>query len=75
MLTSRNYVVCDPVLAGHIQRNKTTLSFYSLIVEVTRRLIAFDAKATKITFHNMNGEHGPGGLMELVHEMSTYSVG
>lgn len=45
------------------------MSFYSLIVEVTRRLIAFDEDATRITFYNMNGEHGPGGLMSRVHEM------
>ena len=59
----------DATLAGHIQRNNRTLSFYSLIVEVTRRLIAFDANASRITFSNINGEHGPGGLMEAVHEM------
>lgn len=69
MLTSRNYIVTDATLAGLVQRNAKTMSFYSLIVEVTRRLIAFDAKATEITFYNMNGEHGPGGLMEAVHDM------
>lgn len=68
-MTSRNYIVSDATLAGLVQRNAKTLSFYSLIVEVTRRLIAFDADATRITFYNMNKEHGPGGLMEAVHEM------
>lgn len=69
MLTSRNYIVSDAPLAGHIQRNAKTLSFYSLIVEVTRRLIAFDRDAARISMYNMNGEHGPGGLMEAVHDM------
>lgn len=49
--------------------NAKTLSFYSLIVEVTRRLIAFDKDAARISMYNMNGEHGPGGLMEAVHDM------
>lgn len=69
MLTTRNYIVSDAILAGHIQRNAKTLSFYSLIVEVTRRLIAFDKDAARISMYNMNGEHGPGGLMEVVHDM------
>lgn len=69
MLSTRNYIVSDVTLAGHIQRNNKTLSFYSLIVEVTRRLIAFDKDAARISMHNMNGEHGPGGLMEAVHGM------
>ena len=69
MLTSRCYIVTDATLAGYVQRNAKSLSFYSLIVEVTRRLIAFDEQATRITFHNMNREHGPGGLMEAVHDM------
>ena len=75
MFTSRNYIVADATLAGVIQRNAKTLSFYSLIVEVTRRLIAFDEEATRITFHNMNGEHGPGGLMEAVHDMMNRQLG
>ena len=92
ILASRNYIVTDATLAGIIQRNNKTLSFYSLIVgestrccmmpvldmdglyanlelEVTRRLIAFDENASRITFDNINGEHGPGGMMECVHEM------
>ena len=69
ILASRNYIVTDATLAGIIQRNNKTLSFYSLIVEVTRRLIAFDENASRITFDNINGEHGPGGMMEVVHEM------
>ena len=69
ILGSRNYIVTDATLAGIIQRNNKTLSFYSLIVEVTRRLIAFDENASRITFDNINGERGPGGMMEVVHEM------
>lgn len=69
MLTSRNYIIADANIAGHVQRNSKTLSFYSLIVEVTRRLIAFDENAAQISMWNMNGEHGPGGLMSAVHEM------
>ncbi|KAF2483207.1 cytochrome P450 [Neohortaea acidophila] len=69
MLSTRNYIVSDATLAGHIQRNNKTLSFYALIVEVTRRIIAFDKNAARISTHNMDGEHGPGGLMPAVHEM------
>ena len=69
MWTSRCYIVTDASLASLVQRNAKTLSFYSLIVEVTRRLIAFDSKAARISMYNMNGEHGPGGLMAAVHAM------
>ena len=70
MLSRRNYIVADPTLAGHVQRNSKSLSFYLLIVEVTRRLIAFDKHAAKITFQDMHREEGgPGGLMAEVHEM------
>lgn len=69
MLNTRNYIVTDPALAGHVQRNSKTLSSYLLIVEVTRRLIAFDKHAARITFQDMHGEDGPGGLMADVHEM------
>lgn len=69
MLNSRNYIVTDPTLAGHVQRNSKSLSFYLLIVEVTRRIIAFDKHAARITFQDIHGEDGPGGLMAAVHEM------
>lgn len=70
MLGTRNYIVADPTLAGHVQRNSKSLSFYLLIVEVTRRLIAFDKDAAQITFREMHREDGgPGGLMAEVHEM------
>ena len=69
ILNSRNYIIADATIAGQIQRNNKTLSFYSIIVEVTRRLIAFDENAARITFDNINGDKGPGGLMEAVHEM------
>lgn len=69
MLNTRNYIVTEPTLAGHVQRDQKSLSFYLLIVEVTRRLIAFDKNAARVTFENMHGENGPGGLMAEVHEM------
>ena len=75
ILSTRNYIISDATLAGIVQRNNRTLSFYSLIVEVTRRLIAFDDNATRITFDNINGEKGPGGLMEKVHEMTNRHLG
>lgn len=79
-MNTRNYIITDATLAGIIQRNNRTLSFYSLIVEITRRLIAFDDNATKITFNKIDGEPGeqstvPGGLMAKVHEMTNRHLG
>ncbi|EMC97660.1 hypothetical protein BAUCODRAFT_33384 [Baudoinia panamericana UAMH 10762] len=69
-LNSRTYIVTSPSLVAAVQRNTKTLSFYSVIVEVTRRMCAFDKDATKIIFHNMNQEHGrDGSLMAVVHDM------
>lgn len=75
MLNGRCYVVTDATIAGHVQRNSTTLSFYGLIVEITRRIIAFDRDAARISMYNMDGEHGPGGLMQVVHEMMNSHLG
>lgn len=76
MLNTRNYIVTDPTLAGHVQRNSKSLSFYLLIVEVTRRIIAFDKDAARITFEDMHREDGgPGGLMAEVHEMMNRHLG
>lgn len=69
MLDRRNYIVADPTLAGYVQRDSKNLSFYLLIVEVTRRLIQFDRSATEVTFADIHGPDGPGGLMAKVHEM------
>ncbi|KXL51043.1 MAG: hypothetical protein FE78DRAFT_84400 [Acidomyces sp. 'richmondensis'] len=69
-LTTRNYIVSSPTLVSLVQRNTKSLSFYSVIVEVTRRMCAFDEDASKIIFYNMNKEHGPdNSLMTVVHDM------
>jgi hypothetical protein len=66
----RNYIVTDVGLAGRIQRNSKNLSFYAAVLEVTRRMIAFDKDAMRITFDNIYGEEGKEpGLMNRVHDM------
>ena len=68
-LTGRTIVVISPHLAGPIQRASKNLSFYSMILEVTKRLVDFDEPAMQIIRWNMNGEHGEHGLMNESHDM------
>ncbi|KAF2455620.1 cytochrome P450 [Lineolata rhizophorae] len=73
-LNSRTYVVSSPPLASLVQRASKTLSFNSLITEVTRRMVGFDEQTMAIVTHNMNNEDGTNtGLMLDVHH-AMYSV-
>ncbi|KAF2247101.1 cytochrome P450 [Trematosphaeria pertusa] len=69
-LTARTIAVIDPVLAAPIQRASKNLSFYGMILEVTKRLVDFDEQSMEIIRFNLDGEHGSSeGLMNESQEM------
>jgi cytochrome P450 len=46
-----------------------------VIIEVTKRLVAFDEASMRIIRHNANGENGDGGLMPETHDMIASVLG
>ncbi|KAH7389814.1 cytochrome P450, partial [Pyrenochaeta sp. MPI-SDFR-AT-0127] len=75
-LVKRTVVVIDPGLATVIQKKSPNLTFYGMILEVTKRLVGLDEKTMEIVRWNLNGEHGPHeGLMNESEEMISGSLG
>ncbi|KAJ4373135.1 hypothetical protein N0V83_003426 [Neocucurbitaria cava] len=71
-LTTRTVVVIDPALATAIQKKSPHLTFYGLILRVTRRLVDLDNPTMKIISWNLDGvEHGPHekGLLKESEDM------
>ncbi len=69
-INKKTIVVIDPALATVIQKKSPNLTFYGMILEVTRRLVDFDAKTMEIIHWNLDGEHGAHeGLMHESEEM------
>lgn len=68
-LTGRTYIITSPLLAAQIQRTSKSTSFYSAILEVTRRLCAFDNASMDVIMENVNRDHGDHGLMPETHDM------
>ncbi|KAF2194561.1 cytochrome P450 [Zopfia rhizophila CBS 207.26] len=69
-LTARTIIVISPQLAAPIQRASKSMSFYGMILEVTKRLVDFDEPSMEIIRYNLDGEHGSTeGLMNESHNM------
>ncbi|KAK4973987.1 hypothetical protein LTR66_011142 [Elasticomyces elasticus] len=69
MLNGRTYVVSSPELALAVQRNHKSLAFNPIMIEATRRMVAFDADAMTKIMRNLNNEEGKWGLMYDTHDM------
>lgn len=75
-LVKKTVVVIDPAIATVIQKKSPHLTFYGMILEVTKRLVGLDEKTMEIVRWNLNGEHGPHeGLMNESEEMISGSLG
>lgn len=68
-LSGRTYIITSPSLAASIQRTSRSTSFYSAILEVTKRICAFDKVTMDIIWKNVNGGDGAIGLMPESHNM------
>jgi cytochrome P450 len=74
-MTGRSYIVTSPTLAAIVQRSSKTTSFYSVILEVTKRLVAFDKPTMDIIWQNVNREEGDEGIMPESHDMIASVLG
>ena len=74
-INKQTIVVIDPALATVIQKKSPNLTFYGMILEVTRRLVDFDSRTMEIIHWNLDGEHGAHeGLMNESEEMVSGSL-
>jgi cytochrome P450 len=74
-LTGRTYIITSPHLAGLIQRSSKSTSFYSAILEVTKRLCALDERSMNIIWTNVNRDQSDFGLMPESHDMIASVLG
>ncbi|KAF2728602.1 cytochrome P450 [Polyplosphaeria fusca] len=69
-MNKRTIVVISPQLAEKIQKKSKDLSFYGMILEVTKRLVDFDEASMATIRYNIDGERGTDeGLMNESHAM------
>jgi cytochrome P450 len=61
--------VTSPQIAAQLQRQHKDLTFYTVILEVTRRLLNLNADTMRIIMDNVNREQGDQGLMPRMHDM------
>ncbi|KAF1995706.1 cytochrome P450, partial [Amniculicola lignicola CBS 123094] len=68
--TGRTVVIVEPKIAAVVQRASKNLTFYGMILEVTKRLVGFDEKTMDVIRWNINDEEGTHeGLMLESHDM------
>lgn len=64
MLNGKVYVVTSPDLVGAVYRNAKTLAFNPFIAKFSQRITNYDEATSLIVQHNLNGENGPGYVIE-----------
>ena len=59
------YVVTSPALVSTVNRNSRTLAFNPFIALLGKRITGHDEATSKIVQHNLNGEEGPGYVIDV----------
>ena len=65
MLNGKVYVVTAPELVNAVNRNSKSLAFNPFIAQLGKRITGHDKKTSQIVQHNLNGEEGPGYVVEI----------
>lgn len=65
MLTGKVYVVTSPDLVSAVNRNSKALAFNPFIAQLGKRITGHDEATSQIVQHNLNGEQGPGYVIEV----------
>ena len=65
MLSGKVYVVTSPDLVGAVNRNSKALAFNPFIAQLGKRITGHDEATSQIVQHNLNGEHGPGYVVDI----------
>ncbi|MCJ1473077.1 hypothetical protein MMC13_001727 [Lambiella insularis] len=69
MLTGKMYVVTSPDLVAAVNRNSKALAFNPFIAELGKRITGHDERTGQIVQHSLNGEQGPGYVIDVHDEI------
>lgn len=67
MLNGKIYVVTSPEMVNAVNRNSKKIAFNPFIALLGKRITAHDEATSQIVQHNLNGEHGPGYVIDVHH--------
>ena len=73
MLNMKIYVVTSPALVNAVNRNSKKLAFNPFIAQMGKRMTGHDEPTGQIVQHNLNGENGPGYVID-VHDDTVASL-
>lgn len=65
MLSSKVYVVVSPDLITAVNRNSKSLAFNPFIAQLGKRITGHSEATSQIVQHNLNGENGPGYVIDV----------
>ena len=65
MLNMKVYVVTSPGLVSAVNRNSKKLAFNPFIAQLGKRMTGHDEATSQIVQHNLNGENGPGYVIDV----------
>lgn len=73
MLNGKVYVVTSPDLVNAVNRNSKKIAFNPFVAMLGKRITGHDEDTSRIVQHNLNGEHGPGYVID-VHDRIVASL-
>lgn len=73
MLNGKVYIVTSPDLVNAVNRNSKRIAFNPFIAMLGKRITGHDEDTSQIVQHNLNGEHGPGYVID-VHDSIVASL-
>jgi hypothetical protein len=71
MLNGKVYIVTAPELVAAVNRNSKTLAFNPFIAALGMRITGHDDVTSQIVQHNLNGEEGPGYVIDVHDNLVT----
>ena len=73
MLNGKVYVVTAPDLVNAVNRNSKKIAFNPFVAMLGKRITGHDEDTSRIVQHNLNGENGPGYVID-VHDRIVVSL-
>lgn len=73
MLSGKVYIVTSPDLVNAVNRNSKKIAFNPFVAMLGKRITGHDEDTSRIVQNNLNGEHGPGYVID-VHDRIVASL-
>lgn len=73
MLNGKVYIVTAPDLINAVNRNSKKIAFNPFVAMLGKRITGHDEDTSRIVQHNLNGENGPGYVID-VHDRIVLSL-